>query len=236
MHTDQTNKITMFKTVNGYLNLHNAVWRGIPLMVTTVQQFNDLIAAIDLAAQKQETPITGATVDKAAARDALEDVLFLTSEALGVLGYSQDDQDLVALTNLTPSTLAHMNVEELSNRATNLATQARARVSDLAELNVTSEIIDELDRALHDYTSAKESPRMAAAARMVHTKSLAELLRDAANVLREVIDPMVTLFRRTNPDFVGGYRGARVTIDRPATHKTTTSPPPVVSSSAPADL
>lgn len=200
-------------------------------MVTAVQQFDDTIAAIDVAAQKQETPTTGATLDKAAARDALEDVLFLTSEALGVLGYTRNELDLVALTDLSPSELGHMGAEELSNRATNLATQARARVSDLAELNVTSANIDELDQALQDFTSAKESPRTATAERMAQTESLATLLRDASGVLRDQIDRMVKLFRRTSADFVASHRGARVIVDRSATHKTTPAviPPTAVS-------
>src|ERR1044072_3793667 len=96
MEVKQTNRVTMFKTVSAYLDSQNSVWNGMAPLATAVQQFNDKIAAIDAAAQKQETP-TGATNDKASARDELEDVLFLTCEALAAPGHTSNDHDLLAL-------------------------------------------------------------------------------------------------------------------------------------------
>jgi hypothetical protein len=52
---------------------------------------------------------------------------------------------------------------------------------------------------------------------MAHTQSLASLIRDTSGVLKNRIDPLVNLFRRTHSDFVAGYRAARVVIDRAAT-------------------
>lgn len=225
MDTRQTNKITMFKTVSAFLHDNNSVWRGMPKMVTEVQQFTDLISAIDLAAQKQETPITGVTMNKTDARDALEDVLFLICEALGALGYSENDRDLIALTALTPTSLGEMGAEDLSNRATTIVAQATAYTDGLATMNVTPANIDELQQALQRFNEVKASPRTATAVRMAQTESLSTLLRDASGVLRNQIDKMMNLFRRTNSDFVVGYRGARVIVDRAATRKT---PPPTV--------
>lgn len=220
MDTEQTNRVTMFKTVSAYLAQHNSVWSGTPLMVTAVQQFNDTIAAINLAAQKQETATMGAVQDKAAARDALEDVLFLMSEALGVLGHIASDRDLVVLTELSPSKLDQMSAEELSNRATSVLAQATARAQDLAALNVTQANINELSQALQDFNASKEQPRTATAQQMAQTESLTSLMSDASGLLRNQIDRLVNLFRRTNAEFVAGYRGARVIVDRAATHKT----------------
>lgn len=64
---------------------------------------------------------------------------------------------------------------------------------------------------------------------MAQTESLSILVRDASGALRHQIDKMMNLYRRTNPDFVSGYRGARVIVDRAASHKTA---PPVVNTSA----
>ncbi len=46
---------------------------------------------------------------------------------------------------------------------------------------------------------------------------LAAKIRNVIGILRHQLDPMVNLFRRTNPEFVAGHRAARVIIDRPAT-------------------
>jgi hypothetical protein len=227
MDTDSTNRVTMFKTVSAYLSEEIAVWDVMAPMKTAVTLFKGQIAAIDDAAQKQEAP-TGATDNKAAARDALEDVLFLASEALGVVAHSSDDHDLAALTAVTPTSLRRMGAEELSNRAAAVVREAEARKLELAHLLVTQTNLDELNQALADFNAAKTAPRMATAARAVHTESLEDLIRAANGTLRQQIDRMVSLFARTDPEFVAGYHNARVIVDRAASHSTTkpTAPPP----------
>lgn len=229
MDTAQANRVTMFKTVSAHLAQHNSIWSGTPLMVTAVQQLNDTIAAINVAAQKQETATMGTVQDKGAARDGLEDVLFLMCEALGVLGHTGSDRQLVELVDLSPSALAHLSAEELSNRATSVLAQATARVHDLAALNVTQANIDELSQALQNFNASKEQPRTATAQQVAQTQTLSSLMSGASGILRNQTDKLVNLFRRTNAEFVAGYRAARVIVDRAATHKTTkpagTTPP-----------
>jgi hypothetical protein len=221
----------MFKTTDTYLDQQNSVWKGMALFVTADQKLKEMLAAIDAAAQKQETPSTGVTLDKAAARDALEDVMFLMCEALGVVGHTANDNNLVALTDLTPSNLDQMDVEELANRATNVLAEVNARANDLATMNVTQANIEEFSHALQNYKAAKERPRTAAAEKAAQTESLASLIRNLSAHLRNQMDPLVNLFRRTNADFVAGYKSARVIVDRAATHKTKPTNPPSNSNS-----
>lgn len=228
MKTELRNDIDMYKTVSAYLAEKNSVWGSMTPLATAVGTLNDGIAALDATAQNQETP-SGATVDKAGARDALEDVLFLMCEALGVLAHTSSDNDLFALTDVTPTTLDRMDGEELSNRAARVLAAANDKKTDLARFQVTQANIDELDTALQTFNSVKTSPRARTAERKAQTQSLARQNRDLKKHLRNQIDPMVNLFRRTNPDFVAGYRAARVIIDRPATRTaapTTPTPPP----------
>ena len=70
MDNNQTNRVNMFKTVSAYLADHNSVWNGTALFASAATQFNNKIADIDTAAQKQETP-SGATQDKESARDVI---------------------------------------------------------------------------------------------------------------------------------------------------------------------
>ena len=228
MDRKQTNKVTMFKTVDGYLAQKSAVWSGMPPLVVAVDQFKDKLAAIDAAAQKQETPLQGATGDKNQARDALEDVLFLTCEALGVLAHTTSDNELKALTDVTPSSLDKLDDEELGNRATTVLARANAKKTELAALQVTQANIDELDEALQTFQAAKAKPRTAVVERSVQTKSLSSLIREGGNILRDQIDRLVNLFRRPHPEFVAGYRSARVIVDRVASQAaqpTPASPP-----------
>jgi Xaa-Pro aminopeptidase len=225
METKLTNRVTMFKTVTRYLDDNSAAWNTMTPMQAAVTDLKSKIASIDATAQQQEAP-NGATDDKAEARDTLEDVLFLACEALGVLAHTSNDNDLLALTDVTRTSLHRMGAEELSNRAASVATEANARKTELAMLHVTQANLDELNEALEDFNSAKSGPRTATAARAVQTQSLPRLVREASNILRNRIDRMTSLFRRSNPDFVSGYQIARVIVDRAATHGKSTHPIP----------
>jgi len=136
MNTELTNRVNMFKTVTAVLDENNSIWNSMAPFVTAVGTFKNKLTDIDATAQKQETP-TGSAKDKEDSRNALEDVLFLTCEALGVLAHNSNNQDLLALTDVKRSTLDKMDAETLSNRATSVLAQANANKTELASLQVT---------------------------------------------------------------------------------------------------
>ena len=230
MNNVQANRVTMYKTTIAVLDENNVIWNPMIPFVDAVTRFKTKVGAIDTAAQKQDRP-TGATQDKAGAREALEDVLFLMCQALGVLAHTNNDHDLLLLTDLTRSGIDKLDAEALSNRATLVLAQANARKSELATFQVTQANIDEFSSALQDYNEMKAGPRQATVERMVQTESLSTLGREANDILRNEIDPMVNLFSRTHPEFVSNYQSARVIIDRAATR---TSAKPATSATPPA--
>src|SRR5260221_2495449 len=118
MNTKQTNNVTMLKTVDAYLDQNTSVWSAMTPLATAIQSLKTKIGDIDIAAQKQQTP-SGATDDKAEARDALEDVLFLACEALAVLAHNSGDRDLLALTAGTPHAFGSMGPEKCLPSANN---------------------------------------------------------------------------------------------------------------------
>jgi hypothetical protein len=224
MNRELTNRVTMYKTVAAVIDQHDSVWDKMAPFVTAVQQFEEKITAIDAAAQKQETPVSGAVDDKGAARDALEDVCFLICEALGVLAHTSEDHELEALVDLSRSRMNKLGDEAVSNRATTILARANGMKSELATLQVTQANLDEFEQALQGFQAAKEKPRTAVAGRMAQTESLPSLVRDASNIQRHQLDAMVNLFQRSHADFVAAYRSARVIIDRAGSHASPKTP------------
>jgi DNA repair exonuclease SbcCD ATPase subunit len=217
MDTNLTNRITMQKTTAAYMDANTAIWSPMAPMQTAMETYKQNLSAIDDAAQKQQTP-SGATEDKAAARDDLEDVAFLMCEALGALAHAAGDHDLIALTDVTQSTFSRAADDELSSLAATILSAADTRKTELATLQMTQANIDELDQALQRFNASKTNPRMKIGERSARGESLEALVRDNQEFLRKQIDRLVNLFSRTHPDFVAGYRKARVIVDRAATH------------------
>jgi hypothetical protein len=216
----------MFTAVIAVLEQFQAVWASMAPFAEAFQKFKDKVQAVTAAAQKQGTATAGASEEREGAREALEDVLFLTCEALGVLAHQSSNQELRSLTNVSPSGLRVLNDVELANLATEIKTQTVTRVAELATLQVSAENLAELDEALADFNAAKSAPRAATANRVAQTEALPQLIREANDVLLNELDRMVNLFRRSHSEFVAAYRAARVIVDRTGNRASKPAPQP----------
>jgi len=229
MNNKDTNRLAMIRTTHDYLAGANSIWNSMTPFAAAVTELNAKLADMDATAQQQEAP-SGATADKAAARNHLEDVTFLACQALCVLAHNGGDNTLLALCDLSRSALDDLDEQTLSNRAANVLAAANARKTELATLQVTQANLDEFTEAVADFNEAKTGPREATATRKVHTELLRTKIQEATDILRNKIDRMVDLFSRTHPEFVAGYKNARIIVDRAATHSAKpgggTTPPP----------
>ena len=224
MELKQTNRVRMFTAVIAVLEQFQSVWSTMTPFAAAVQRFKDKVQAVNDAAQKQGNATAGASLDRENARDALEDVLFLICQALKVLAHQSNDNELRTLTDVSSSSLHVMNDVELENLANTIKAQTVPRAAELATLQVSAGNLAELATAIDDFNEVKSAPRAATANRVAHTEALSQLIREASDVLRNELDPMVNLFGRTNPEFVAAYRAARVIVDR--TGKRSTKPAP----------
>jgi hypothetical protein len=129
----------------------------------------------------------------------------------------------IAATDLSRTDLDRLPDDELITRANAVIGRANTRKTELATLQVTQEDLQQLGLKLQRFADLKLEPRSAAVDHGTTTQSLESLMREANSILRNEIDRMVDLFSRTDPDFVAGYKRARVVVDRAATHKTKTA-------------
>jgi len=226
MDLKQTNRVRMFTAVIAVAEQFQAVWNTMAPFAAAFHRFEDKVQAVNDAAQKQGTATAGASLDRENARDALEDVLFLICQALKVLAHQANDNELRTLTDVSSSSLHVMNDVELENLANTIKAQTVPRAAQLATLQVSAGNLAELATAIDDFHEVKSAPRAATANRVAHTGALSQLIREASDVLRNELDPMVNLFGRTNPEFVAAYRAARVIVDRTGNRSTKPAPQP----------
>ena len=223
MNNKDSNRLAMVRTTRDYLGTYSGIWSPMAPFGAAVTDLTSKLTEIDAMAQKHDSP-SGATADKADARDDLEDVLFLACRALSVLAHEANDNELLALCSTSPSALGELDELALATRAANVLAAANARKTELATLQVTQANLDELTQRIAAFNEMRTGPREATATRRVQTESLRRLIQEASDILRNRIDPMVDLFSRSHPDFVAGYKAARVIVDRPATHASAKAP------------
>ena len=91
-----------------------------------------------------------------------------------------------------------------------------------------------LDGLVTSWGKVKTAPRTAIAKRSGQTKTLPQAISDNTSLLRNQLDKQMTRFKRTNPEFYGGYHAARVIVNRRSHHAAKQPAPTVARPAAPA--
>jgi hypothetical protein len=226
MTQDQDNIITSFQTTIAFLDDNNPLWSATTAFADAVTRAKAGMQAIDDSADKQQTPITGVTVDKAQTRSDLEDKILEIADQLAAFAAKNGNHDLAAQVQVTKSSLDQMpdtDLEQTAERVSNLAT---TNINGLKDYDVVAADITALDTARTAFAGIKTSPREKTTQRKAQTQSLAQLIANVRSIFRNEIDKMVTKFRKTNTDFYNGYFAARVIVNLTGTHAPPKKPTP----------
>src|SRR5207253_5943681 len=111
----------------------NSMWSGITAFADAVTRAKTGVDAIDTAADTQQSPTTGVTLDKAQARTDLEDQTLEIADQLAALAAKTGNHTLAAKVDVTKSSLDRLvdsDLEQTAERAANLATANIAAFAD----------------------------------------------------------------------------------------------------------
>jgi hypothetical protein len=132
-----------------------------------------------------------------------------------------------AAVEMTRSSLDILSADDLETVARRVAAVAQANLAALADYEVKAADITELTAKTAAFGGVKTAPRLAISGRSAETTTLPEAIQSVRLLLRNRMDKLMTKFRRTNPEFVAGYRSARVIVDRGGGGGANGTPPPV---------
>jgi len=220
MQRAQFNRTEMFNTTAAVMAENSGLWSGIPAIVQTMTELNANIAQIGTKMMHQQTPITGAAVDKAQVRHDFEEKLLWIADQVAALAAANHDMTLAAQADLTLSSLDRMADDALEETGVLIASLVLANQSALEDYGIVGDDLADLNTLITQFHDAKTKPRTAAAARKGETDTLPDLIRNTTSLLRNRLDKQMTRFRSANPVFFASYRSARVVVDRG------TPPPP----------
>lgn len=228
MTQDQQNIRTMADTVMKFLNDNSSIWSAKVAFSDGVTRATAAVGAVDTASDKQQTPTTGVTADKDIARNALEEATLAIADQLSALAAKTQDMDLSAQVEMTKSSLDQLLDSDLEQTAERVSSLATTNIAALADYGVTAADVTALDALRTDFAGIKTAPRQATSERVVATATVAAAIRKMRSIFRNELDKMISMFKKTTPDFYNGYFAARVIVNKVATLKTKPVTPPVV--------
>ena len=216
----------MAKTVRDLLGNHAADVAGVPAIPAAVSELTALIGQIDAAALAQATPLTGIADDKDVVRTALEEAVFLVSEALSALASATNNNTLLQEVDYSRPSLDDLSAEGLDDVAARVAARATTNQTVLTgTYGISPTQVAAIATARTNFAPWMNKPRTAAAERAGQTATIPGLARQVKLLLRGRLDRLMNRFRLTNPVLLAAYRTARVVVDRHGPGGTSPTPP-----------
>lgn len=214
MTREQLNRTGMFSAVSAYMGNNQSLWNSLKAIKDTVTDLDSGIEAIDDAIGKQQTSTTGAATAKAQVRHDFEEKLLVMAGQLSALAAVNKNANLASQVEFTLSSLDKLADDKLEEVGKNVATLTTANLAALADYGVAQADVTELNTLTTQFHAVKTAPRTAVAGRAGQTATLPELIANVTSLLRNRLDKLMMVFRKTNPEFYAGYQSARVIVDR----------------------
>lgn len=220
MNQKQDNIATMFETTNGTLNTFSPLWAQIPAFADAV---NRVVSGTTAIREKSGEQVpTGDAAAKAIAKLDLEETVLHIGDQLSAFAAKTEDAMLGASVDFSKSTLDRLSDSDLVLAARAVEKAAADHSAILAsDYLITADDLTKLTTHRERFDGLKTAPRDAIVNRRVATLSLPEALTFVRSIYRNELDRMMTRFKTSSPDFYAAYFGARVIVDRAATHAPT---------------
>ncbi|SFE00927.1 hypothetical protein [Thermophagus xiamenensis] len=214
MNTEQTNRLNMLEAVNNYLDENAAKWQNIARLAAAKTELSQLIAAIKSAAEAQaEAQVTyGKT--KLALKKAIAAKADILNDVIEAYALTEGDDELARQMSDSRSDLYrlpyndfYIKVEAIIDKASELQ---EVLVSDFG---LTAEQITDVQNDLNQLLEINGLPRAYQIKSSVATKEIEQLLSDANDLLKNRIDKLMSIFKRSDPNFYHGFQKARMIVD-----------------------
>lgn len=223
MTTRDENYVSMCRSVDSILVVHEAVWQSNTRFVKERTLFGDLLGKVQQAGGESLVITTGATADKAEAASRLFSMVTDLGKRASV--YALDSGNLELHDYLRTSKGALSNMPDMVSlaKAKDVYVRIETIKSVLVDYGITEEVLNEFKRLIDVYDAYVTRPRDLIVERKGYNQSISELLRDLRRCVYK-LDSLMSLFSGTL--FEMNYRNARIIVDLGGRRKKKEGPQP----------
>lgn len=210
MNDRQNAKLNMAQRVADTLKRYGTAYAGIPLMTAAVADLNTAIADIRHTQQQRgSVNVPASTLEKRTAETRMIEPCVKMANALYVIGFNTDNQELITLTGLSENSFYSLSDNAALALARRILDLARQYAAELQACNIEQQEIDETGQAVEAFHELIAKPMDTIGARKQKTTNLAQLFAGMDSIFYDRLDKLMVLFKKSNPDFYGEYRTAR---------------------------
>jgi hypothetical protein len=224
MTDSQSNKLDMFLVVNDFHAEFQVILDAVAARATAFTQLKTNIDLINKEVGLQSTNTTGVALDKSALRDTLDEITATTLASAKAWAKAVGNNTLAAEFDYSISDIQRIKDDTMQGFCDYRIGLVNDNLVAMADYGIDATTVTAWQDALNAYTPALESPRQAINSRVLHTQNLKNLFADTAKLFTEQLDPLMLVFKSTDPSLYSGYKQARIVINRTGGGSGTTSP------------
>jgi len=212
------NKLVMYRAVQSHLDRNKSMWTSVPAMVTTINDFELLLAEIETYRKLTQENKTGITQQKAAQQALVIAHAYELSSVLYAMAIKKNDAVLAAKVDFTETDLLKKRDNHLVSTCRNIVEFATEHLAELIAYQVTADELIVLTEEINSFAENLTTGRVSVTERKAANEKLKVVFLQVDSLLKKQLDRIVVRYRKTEPDFYTNYQSLRRIINYGVRH------------------
>ena len=214
MNDPQSNRLDMYLIVQDLYIANQPVIDTVVARTTAFTQLKTNIVAINKEIAGQSTRAVGVAQDKSALRNTLNNTVMSVLSPARAWALSISNNTLAAEFDYTISEIQRIKDDTIEGFCTYRIALVNDNLAAMSDFGIGAPEVAPWQADLDAYTSIVETPREAINARHLHTQNLKTLFLQTAELFNTQLDPLMVVFKTSDPELYSAYKQARMIIDR----------------------
>jgi len=213
------NKLVMYRAVQSHLDRNKSMWTSVPAMVTTINDFELLLAEIENYIQLTSGNKKGITQQKATQQALVIAHAYELSSVLYAMAIKKNDEILAAKVDFTESDLLKKRDGNLVTTCRNIVEFATEHLAELKAYEVTADELIVLKEEINRFADNLTTGRVSVSERKAANEKLKLVFLQVDALLKKQLDRIVIRYRKTEPNFYASYQSLRRIINYGVRHE-----------------
>jgi hypothetical protein len=205
----------MFDFVNKTFERYKTIWEDNQIISKQIKILSDNINLIDASSTLSRNKTNSITVGKKSLRSKLEELGFMIKESLRLFYSMNNKAEDAKLLKYSRSVLTRMTDDSFYVEIKQISERADLLKTELLPFGITAEQLSELSIDLQEFFTIKPEREKLINNRAEHVKLIPEIVNETRLILRNIIDPLMLIYKEKQQSFYTEYKNARIRDERP---------------------
>jgi len=213
------NKLVMYHAVQSHLERNKSVWTSVPAMVTTISDFELLLAEIKNYRKLTSENKKGITQQKSTQQALVIARAYELSSVLYAMAIKKNDVILAAKVDFTETDLLKKRDDNLVTTCRNIVEFASEHLAELIAYRVTGDELIALKEEINRFAENLTTGRVSVSEQKAANENMKIVFVQVDALLKKQLDRIVVRYRKTEPNFYTNYKNLRRIVNYGVRHE-----------------